>query len=648
MLFATQSRWAVAAILGAVSLAGADNPVIEDIAQKDSFLVVSLPNWPAAKSAFMRSPAGQLWQDKAVQDWVTRMWKDQREQASAEQVQLLDDLLDHLDDLGEPAGAIGGAWSLKKDPAAKETSDGTPAGMISSMLLLADFGANAQKAEAAIVEFLEEQAKKDRLTLTHSTVAGIEVHEIELKTAAESAEDGAASNPDDASPDPDEDPDLGAFGGLGGPDFSSLFSRGEGPIKLLLARTGGSIVVASQQDGLEHALDRLAGANRPHLTDSEDWNAAVAQHPRGGHLFCCVFINDSMRELLRGAGGGLSQALPLPVEEMGLGFDKIVATLGLAPVRAISLGARFDAEAGGTPVFEQTLGVLLKEKAGLFTLLDGEGAAFEPPQWIGADVAGVGRFNLRFDRIVPLLEQIVKTLPPDLQGIASGGVQFVKSSFGPAFEAMGPELYLVDTLARPLSARSESRVVAIKVRDELTVANATSGIAAQIGLEPRDFQGAQIYESEDRTLGAGLGFGWLFIGEPTGVESAMRRAANPAEAGQPLAGSDRFRRAVAAANASGVGLIQSWTDDQQSIEYAIWSAQNPAAIMRAQWEQMDGLDAADIDELMQGIEHQVPAWVRDVPSIDLFKKYIDSGAFSMRSTPDGFRATYSTLPPRKP
>lgn len=206
---------------------------------------------------------------------------------------------------------------------------------------------------------------------------------------------------------------------------------------------------------------------------------------------------------------------------------------------------------------------------------------------------------------------------------------------------------MVDTVTRPLSAKSEASVVGVKVRDELTVANAISGLAAQAGMEPRDFQGAQIYDAPDGSLSVGLGFGWLFSGDGPGVENAMRRAANPGEAGQSLASSERFRRAVAAANTTGPGLVQSWTDDNQTIEYGIWQAQNPTAMMRAEWEAL-GMEPAEIDEIMQGVEEELPMWVKDMPSADLFRKYADCSAFSMRSTPDGFRATYVTLPPRQP
>lgn len=645
MAFAARSWWGFAAVsLSVPALAGADTPPIQDIAPADSFLVLSVPNWPAAKTAFMRSPGGQLWQDKAMQEWLEKIWKDLREDATPEASEMMNELRERFETIGEPTGAIGGAWRLAKAPKAEDAAEDAEPGMISHMLLVADFGDNAEKAEAEIVAYLEDAAKKDRLTIAPISVAGIDGHEIELKIELDEE--------DQADPDVDGGMDemdgMEDFDDLGGPEFSDLLGGGtEGPIKLFLARSGGAIVLASQKDGLEHALDRLAGANRPHLADNADFEAALAQHPRGGHVFAAVLLNDSVRELIRGAGGGMGAMLPLPVDEMGFGFDKILGTLGLAPVKALSIAARLDAEVGGQPAMEQTFGVLLPEKKGLFALLDGEGVAFEPPAWIGADVAGVGRFNLRFERIVPLLEDIVKSLPPDLQDFASGGVQFVKTSFGPALEAMGPELYMVDTVTRPLSAKSEASVVGVKVRDELTVANAISGLAAQAGMEPRDFQGAQIYDAPDGSLSVGLGFGWLFSGDGPGVENAMRRAANPGEAGQSLASSERFRRAVAAANTTGPGLVQSWTDDNQTIEYGIWQAQNPTAMMRAEWEAL-GMEPAEIDEIMQGVEEELPMWVKDMPSADLFRKYADCSAFSMRSTPDGFRATYVTLPPRQP
>jgi hypothetical protein len=638
MAFAARTGWGFATILlSSAPLALADNPAIQDIAPRDSFLVVSVPEWPAAKAAFNRSPMGQLWLDKAMQDWIAGMWKEFREDSGPEGSQMIDDLLERVEDLGEPTGAIGGAWALRKAAAAEE---GGQPGMVSHMLLMADFGEGAAKVEAEIIEFLEEESRRDRLTLKPVTVAGIDAHEIELNIEL-----------DDAASDPDDDfgmDEFGEFGGADVPGFTDLLTGGgEGPIKLFLARSGGAIVVTSQQESLEHALDRLAGANRPHLGESDDWNNAVAQHPRNRQAVAAVFVNDSVRELIRGAGGGLSDVLPLPLDEMGLGIDKVLATLGLAPVKAISLGVKLDAEVGPDVAVEQTIGFLLPEKGGLFTLLDGEGAAFDPPSWIGADVAGVGRFNLRFERIVPMLEEIVKTLPPDLQGLVSGGVQFVKGSFGRAFESMGPELYLVDTISKPFTATSSARIVAIKVRDELTVANAVSGIAAQTGMDSRDFQGAQIYDDMENSFALGLGFGWLFVGEPSGVENAMRRASNPGEAGASLAASDRFRRAVSATSPMGPGLVQSWTDDHQSLDYSIWSARNPLAMMRAEWEGL-GLDPEEVDEILQGMELEAPAWMEDMPPVDLFKRYMDSSVFSLRSTPDGFRGAYIILPPRKP
>ncbi len=644
MAFATHTRWGFAAALcGFTSFAAADNPLIQDIAPTDTFLFVSVPNWTAAKTAFMRSPVGGLWQDKSMQDWVEKIWKDMHDSADAEEIELLGDLREHLEAIGEPAGAIGGAWSLALDPQARAAAEGEGPGMISHMLLMADFGPGAEKAEAAIIEFLEEQEKKDRLSMLPVNVAGIDAHKIELKVDA----DAPIADPDDDVNDPDGFDDFGGMDDLGGLDFASFLGGNDGLITLFLARSGTAIVLASRQNGLEHALDRLAGANRPHLADNADFAAALAQHPRGGHLFAGVFLTDSVREMIRGAGSGLSGLLPLPIDGDALGMEKIFATLGLAPVKAITLGARLDAQVQGVEAMEQTFGVLLAEKKGLFGLIEGEGAPLDPPMWIGADVAGVGRFNVRFERIIPLLEEIVKILPPELADFAAGGVQFAKASFGPALAVMGPEMYVVDSITRPLSATSQATTTAIKIRDELAVANAVSGIAAQAGLDSRDFQGAQIYDDAGATFAIGLGFGWLFIGEPSGVENAMRRAANPGVAGQPLAASERFRRAVSAANAAGPGLMQSWTDDIQRIEHGIWAANNSDAIMRQEWVSM-GLDPAEVDEIMEGVETDAPEWLKDMPSADLFKKYFDSSAVSFRSTPDGFRGTYISLPARKP
>ena len=205
----------------------------------------------------------------------------------------------------------------------------------------------------------------------------------------------------------------------------------------------------------------------------------------------------------------------------------------------------------------------------------------------------------------------------------------------PAFEQMGPEMFVVTSYDKPLSVSSQSVLYAIPVGDELIMGNTLTLITAQMGgmLAARDFEGAVIYEPEGDAfpLAVGSGFGYLLVGTPRAVESALRSAANPG--GASLEGEARFQKAVEMLGRDMV--LATYMDMAERLAWTRWQFDNELAI----FDQMLR-DQGYPDDLREQIitERERQLVDRpDLPPVEVLLEVLGDVVSEMRSTEDGFR-----------
>jgi hypothetical protein len=182
--------------------------------------------------------------------------------------------------------------------------------------------------------------------------------------------------------------------------------------------------------------------------------------------------------------------------------------------------------------------------------------------------------------------------------------------------------------------------------------------ATQIGLVSRDFQGTQVWSMPPDSQLAGMmgtapdvaiaiGFGNMFIGPENVVESALRLAAQGGKEGAvSLANEKSFQQAKRVVSPKGFSF--SYTNINRTIDYAKWYLAHYDEIMKAQMEQMVGqIDDPDIKKMMQENQPEEPAWMKDIPDLDILAKHMGDSVTEFQRSDDGMRGRTVWLRPAK-
>lgn len=589
---------------------------IAEVAPRDTFVVISVPNWQVMRQNFDKTAAAKIWKDPATQKCIDDLL-DERKKEDPGFNDFLDKWHETMKELDEPTGAVGLAVHLAEAPKPAQNADDTmpPPGKVPQVLLLSDFGANAEKVETKIMSLMEEGQKDGELKLDERKVGSVTVH---IVTSVEKPKEKPA--PVDVDGDGEDDIDYSDFED----DSMSHLET------MQFARVGNVLLLGSHIGTFDNAIEKIETGKGESLADDKSYIATLAQHPKDSHAFAAFVMSTGLRDQIVSGLDAMSQG-------MGTGLDpkKILDTIGISSFQSISMGVQFNTERADS---EQTISVLVPEKKGLFTLLDTESSAFVPPAFVGAETTTLNKFVFRFDKLFDVARSIVATMPEEARQEAMSGIQGVESQVGPAFKALGPEIYQIQSIDKPLSVTSQKSVVAIKCTDELAVNNAIVGFAGMMGLEARDFQGFQIYDNQMAQMAIGIGAGYVFSGNPESVENALRTAAQPGDS--RLANDARFKAATGTLRDE--GNIYSYSATRETMEYAYWQLQNMDKMLKAQFAAM-GMDAEDMDESMYA--EAIPAWAKKLPPIEGITKYLGDAVSSFKPTPDGFRGHSMMLRP---
>lgn len=596
-----------ALLLAPLARAQNEKLTIAEVAPLDSFFVMSIPDWPRAKNALMNSRVGDLWRDPEVKAFVDEFMKETFEDQESDAAELWDWIEKNVDrdDLREPTGAAG--FVLFPQPV--EGSDDEHEIVL---LAAADFGDGAEAMMNTLIDVLERLAKDGRIKLDDDDYDGTEIRTVTI----------IPSELDNEFLDFDDEDDAD-----------------DAPKPMHVARAGGFILVSTSRRTLEVAIDRAGGrdpgrGNR--LADNRTYTAALTQHPAGAHAHVIGIATDYVRERI---SGGLSTMLSL-FAPTGANAQALTSALGVDAIEAVGAAFMFESEAG---IAEQTIGILAPRKAGLLTLVDTRLENFAPPAFAPAEAMSIYSFGFRFDQIPALIRSVVQSLPQEMQGHAAGFQTFVDTQIAPILNALAHEVHFIQSVPRPYEPVEHRPLIAIRLKDALTISSNLNAVAAMMGLTPRDFEGNQIFQSEDdpEAPALGIGFDYLFFGEPVAIENALRLASRPDAA--RLATSDRFRQA-AAALAPGAALY-SFSNTAETLEYAYWEMQNADKIYAAQLAQWDFLDEESSKELIDSYREAQPDWVNKLPPLKTVLRHVGDSVGEFRPTPDGYRGRTIFLHP---
>jgi hypothetical protein len=591
---------AAASILIIAANAPADRLDIARLAPEESFLILSIADWPALRTQVEEGTFGRLWKEQAVAKLVEKSFED----AGKGFTELLDSARIDREDLKHPTGHLGLAlfWPEQKDA---NDDGGEP-----SFLIAAELGEHADEWEKIVDRFIDRGLDQRIITMNDDRYRNVRI------TIISPVYEEHAHNHLEC----DHDHHFGLTSILGGSH--------QHPRSLHIARIGDAMFAASHLQSLENAIDELEGDGRNTLIETPLYRDAMATHDRTALAHAAVFTAPLWKIIeSEDAVGGPLQFLQM---------------VGITGVRAIGLSFALDT---ADAVADMNMTILAPEKTGLLQLIDEPAGAFDPPAFVQPGTAAVNRFSFRFDRLLDEVRAVVRNLPAQTRDQILPWIDQGSAMAGPALEALGPTVHTATAYRQPFAADSSVMLWAIEVRDELAVANTLQFLAGQAGgfLESRDFEGTVMYSTQRPVeLSLAIGFGNLFIGSTTAVEGALRAAGRP---DAPRLAEERdFRDAI---RNLGVGAVAyTFMDTAQWLRWYWWSIENTEQTMRERFDEW-GLDPEYRDEMLRHYRENKPEWQENLPPVDMLTSHIGNLVYEIRSTREGFTARTLLLKPRQ-
>jgi hypothetical protein len=365
-----ESRTAAGLLIGAAasfcagSAGAAEGVTIAKIAPPDTTAIVATDNWPAIKGSMDRSGLGELWREPDVTRFVEAIFDSDDKSEMAEFKAWMKELDITWEDFDEPSGAVGAALFFRADADAEAGASPKP-----HVLVVGDFGDGLEKNQATLVTMLEDMEKRGHVELKDDEYGGSTITTITIVEEEDAEEEDEPADPDEWQWEEDEEEPF---------DYDTVY----------LAGVDGVLLVGTELDSMEKAIDRVEGVEEDSLEGDDLYTAALAQHPDKPEAFGAVFFREDLRRVIADTFGPAMMFFVPP------GTD-VADLFGLNKVQAVSIGQRFDTERA---MAEQTWGLLVPEKKGLFTLVDEPVAGFVPPAFTGPDAASVTRAAVDLNR----------------------------------------------------------------------------------------------------------------------------------------------------------------------------------------------------------------------------------------------------------
>ncbi len=604
----------------------AEAVTIADLAPKQAAFVMGVDNFAAAKASFDKTGLRKVWDDKKTQDFLHKSLKNEMD----EMVKSFEDSGIKIDELDPPAGPVGTAFWVQWNEKDKKAEP--------RAVSFGDWGDKADATAKQVEEAIAQAEKKKDIVVKEDEYNGTKLWLIEI--VEKPKEKKPAADADNAGGEEEMEED---FMDEGAGDEAALDFK-----NLVYARSGSHLLMTADVETMERALDRLAGKDADSIGDNADFAATVKQleKPQGYAVFLPGAFSSLLGTLTEEARAGTPGVDFSLADEPGPAT--IMNALGLTGVKGVGMGVKFDTEAG---MMEQSYAVQCPDKKGIMSLFGGADQKFAAPSFAGADVAGVTLLQFKFADLLTVLTDGAKTLPPEVGDMFIQNIQQAQLMAGPILSNLGPQVWMVQSYAKPIDAKSSKTLFAIACKDAAQFNQSLQNLGGMLPIQSRDFQGNQIWSLSGGMpipggdFALGVGFGHVFIGEAAQVENAMRSAGNPDAAN--LNKEARFTGAMR--GAAGSGLAFGWTDTKQALDYTDWTIKNPDKVVEAQMAGMFG-DDPDAEqykkEMMEEAKKNQPQWMKDIP-IDVLARELGDTVFEFHVVPEGLKGRSIWLRPGK-
>ena len=581
------------AAFSSIALAG-DALSIRDLAPDSAVLVVGIDDMRGTIDRLGPTAFGKLWNDPAIAEDVKKFKAEFEKGIDAA-----------AKDAGVERDSI--SWPSSMGLAVMAGLDEELGVPTIQYVFFCDWAAEAEKAAKlcdAIIDRMQKDAKANGGEMKVEEVRGRRVMVAEMGDAKAGKEGEGA----DGDGDEDED-DMGGFG-MGMPDI--------GPRQVCITSDKGRLFAASSKETMDMLLGRVDGDHAKSVGDSATFKAATDL--AGGTQDVYVMLSTE-------AAKPLLAVLPqyMLVEPLVQRF--------FGNIKAWSFGLH--AKDG---VLETCSGIYVPDgKVGLLSLLDAPSEPKPAPAVVPSDALSYGRMNVRFDRIVPMIDEAIGGLPPEQGDMIKPQIDMYRPAMTAAFAALGPEVHIWSTEPDAADPTSGSTVTAIAMKNDKASAAAVSDFInlLPLGLQSRDFNGMTIMSDEFAPVAIGLGGGYMVIGGVKQVEQTLRAVDAKGEAG--LAGDKQYAAAFGAMSKEAV-VGTAWFNLARQFE-------TTAKSLKAVTDRIEDMTEAGGEDLPGiGVGLGDVAGFYDLLKPEVVKRCFGDGALELKSTKSGFSTVYRMIP----
>ena len=572
----------------------ADALTIRDIAPEKSLLVVGADDLRGTIERLGPTAYGKLWNDAAVAEEVKKIKEDfEKNIAEAAAEAGIE-----RDSMTWPA-SLGLAVMAEVDE-----EFGLPS---AQFMFFCDWASEAEatvKFVDAIVARMEKDAKDSGATVKTEEIGGRRAVGLPLGTS----EDAAGGDGMEEGEDPMMEEGFG-----GGPDF--------GPSELYLVSDKGRLFAATSVSVMETFLARVDGDRTKSIGETAMFKDSTEL--AGG-------TQDVYAVLSTEAAGPLLDAVPQFM------LVRPLVSRFFGDIKAWSFGAH--AKDG---VLEIAQGIYVPgDKVGLLSLVDFAAEAKAPPSIVPADAISYGRMNMRFDRIVGMIDEAIGGMQPDQAEMLKPQVDLYRPAMQAAFAAMGPEMHFWSLKSAAEDPNAGGMVTAIAMKNDKDSARAVADFInlLPLGLQSRDFNGMTIMSDEFSPVAVGIGGGYLVIGAVNSVEQTLRSVDAQGEVG--LASDERFKQSMSLMPKRPMVGMAWWNTAEQMEEQA-----RAMEAFLGQAGGMAGIDeeeAAAFEGLGVGMDEVEGLWGLFVN--EAVKRCFGDSLLEFSANAKGFSTFYRTYP----
>lgn len=360
-------------------------PPPERLLPADTLGVITLSDFPKARSTFSQWPASQLWKDSAMKPFKDKFIE-----------KFKSDLLRPMErefgiTLSDYVGLAQGqlTWAVTRNDW-EGKSDPSP-----GFLLLMDAKDKSDTLKTTLTELKKKWVDNGKQIKTEK------IRDVEFTTLIFSSDD-LSKTLDKAFPDPNAGHET-----LDAPKPKKAARK----LQWLVGQSGTLFVLGSSAKDIEKVLILQSGGSVPALADQASFAANHTAHFRDALSYGWVNLKTIVEVLSKKSAKAESQPDQDPP---ALNSEKLLSALGLTALQSLSFQLRDSAEGC---LFDVLLSVPESNRKGIFRILSYEAKEANPPPFVPADAVKFVRWRLDMPKAWATLESTLNDVNPSIGGV---------------------------------------------------------------------------------------------------------------------------------------------------------------------------------------------------------------------------------------